>query len=414
MRRTACTHVVKKATFVSISQHATIKTVSFGHYALTHSPPLVPAVVRRKHMRLISTSLTEERTTYMAGCTDPEYGDSSCPHKDNSGQQLLGLVQCSGSQVDGTALWSACPGPTTKTALGAPSQCSCSGTTAGLLWMTTSLSALATLPTAIEETIMFNDGHYPTVKTTASRVSTFVSSSGIGGVSSTTNGSSATAAPTASGSPAAAGNSTTSGSLSTGAEVGIGIGATLMGLCAIGLAISAFPVYRRRLRGSKGKDPSFTIATAEEENNNNMMAQQDNASQILHYPHYRPSTSPGSTIVGGSNMPDGDSHTYTGYKSELPADPPHAYSYNRSELPADEVSPPPTTTQLHTDLVSPLSPCSLNLTDRQRLISEASSFRLPASSSPRSQFTGWHEGGGVQERTGSDGAMLEPISELHG
>lgn len=352
----------------------------------------------------------------MAGCTDPEYSDSSCPHKDNSGQQLLGLVQCSDSQADGTALWSACPGPTTKTALGAPSQCSCSGTAAGLLWMTTSLSALATLPTAVEETIQFNDGHYPTVKTSGSRPSTFASTKA--STTTTRSSSSVTSAPTTS--PASA--NSTAGGLSTSAEIGIGIGATLLGLCATGLAIFAVLVYRRRSSSAKGKDSSLVHVT---ENNNMGLDVHENSSPIIHHPF-----SPGSTFGGNNSnslMPDSDTYAYTGYKSELPADP--QFSSQPSELPADEILPAPTrartpytTTQPHsrqiTDLVSPLSP---GMGWRSpRTVSETSSLQLSTSplpsSFPRStQAAGRHENAGSRGRTdaGAD-PPLGSISELGG
>lgn len=336
----------------------------------------------------------------MAGCTDPEYSDSSCPHKDNSGQQLLGLVQCSDSQVNGTALWSACPGPTTKTALGAPSQCSCSGTTAGLLWMTTSLSALATLPTAIEGTVQFNDGHYPTVKT-----SEIVAPTSLMGTSTRNGSSPTTQAPTASA------NSTTGG-LSTGAEVGIGIGATLMGLCATGLAIFAFLVYRRRSFSShqKGKDTSLSVA----ENTMDLDAPHGGEpSQMICHPF----VSPGSMIVGRTNnvmAPNSDSYdnAYTGYKFELPADPQYSC---RAELPADDISPMPTSVtpstvpQSHRRVTAPVSPVSPRMAWRSssRPVSEMS-----VSSPLRSQAAGWH---GAQERTSGGGnGSLEVISELHG
>lgn len=352
----------------------------------------------------------------MAGCTDPEYSDSSCPHKDNSDQQLLGLVQCSDSQADGTALWSACPGPTTKTALGAPSQCSCSGTAAGLLWMTTSLSALATLPTAVEETIQFNDGHYPTVKTSGSRASTFASTKA--STTTTSNSSSMTAAPTTS----LASANVTAGGLSTSAEIGIGIGATFMGLCATGLAIFAILGYRQRSSSAKGKDSSL-VYVAE----NNIMGHDvhENPSQIIHHPF-----SPGSILDGNNNslVPNSDTYAYTGYKFELPADP--QFSSHPSELPVDEILPAPTgagppymTPQPHsrriTDLVSPLSP---GVGWRSpRTVSETSSLRLSASPPPPpplprlTQAAGRYEGASSRGRTDGGGdPPLGSISELDG
>lgn len=361
----------------------------------------------------------------MAGCTDPEYSDSSCPHKDNSGQQLLGLVQCSDSQADGTALWSACPGPTTKTALGAPSQCSCSGTTDGLLWMTTSLSALATLPTAIRETIQFNQGHYPSVKTSASQASTFASTkadsttTATGTATGTSSSSNGTAAPTTS-TASAAGNSTTAGGLSTGAEVGIGIGVTLLGLCATGLAIFAILAYRRK-SWSAGKGKGASVVAE-----NNIMGHpaHGNSSQVvsIHHP-----SSPGSAFGGNHHHnTDSDSFAYTGYKSELPADPQFLIP---AELPADDISPVPQpqgASRPVTDLVSPLSPEAVGWRS-PRTVSSASSLRLSAScpSPPplcrsTQATTGWHEGrtnstSYPQGRTDAGGGpLLGSIPELHG
>lgn len=344
-----------------------------------------------------------ERTTYMAGCTDPDYSDSSCPHKDNSGQQLLGLVQCSDSQVDGTALWSACPGPTTKTALGAPSQCSCSGTAAGLLWMTTSLSALAVLPTAIEETIQFADGAYPTVTSSETAGPTSSTHTSI------TNGSSSATPP-----PTAAVASTTGG-LSTGAEVGIGIGAALMGLCAAGLAIFGILVFRRRSCSSrrKGKKTSFSVVE------NDMGLDATYGGEPSHMIHH-PFASPGSVSVGRTSSvvaPDSEfyDNAYTGYKFELAADPHHSC---RAELPADDISPTPmsvtpsSTPRSHgriATLVSPVSP-GTGWRSSSRPDSEMS---VSAPSRSQAAAGGWD---GMQERVsgGFGNGSLEVISEMHG
>lgn len=332
----------------------------------------------------------------MAGCTDPGYSDSNCPHKDNSGQQLLGLIQCSDSQADGMALWSACPGPTTKTALGAPSQCSCSGTTAGLLWMTTSLSALATLPTAIGETIQFNEGHYPTVKSSVDATSTIP----MGSIrASTTSVSSITAPPSTR--PTSA-NSTLD-NLSIGAEVGIGIGAILGAFCMIGLVF--FALYRRRLARQKGINVSSDVPERDvcHAVTSNSHAHGEVSQNTRH------SSIPGSATVGSNSIVpnDGDVNAYTGYKFELPAD---SKCVHRPELPADEISPALHQSRQFTPLVSPISPRDTDLMGRlsPRSVSATSSLRL--SGSPG------HERGprASQERRGDIDDSLGPFCELSG
>ncbi|KUI59742.1 hypothetical protein VP1G_11094 [Cytospora mali] len=183
-------------------------------------------------------------TTYMAGCTDPTFGASECPSKDHSDQQLLGLTQCDGTDTsDGNVLWSGCPGPATRTVLGQPSVCSCSGTADGLLYAPTSIAAVASLPTKVGETISFKKGHTPSLATAGSSVTTSVDGH------STILAS--TPAPTST-SDSSSGVSEAE-ALSTGAKAGVGIGAAALGLAALGL-ILWFATWSRRRHAEKSRE----------------------------------------------------------------------------------------------------------------------------------------------------------------
>ncbi|KAK8052148.1 hypothetical protein PG993_003533 [Apiospora rasikravindrae] len=107
-------------------------------------------------------------TTYIAGCTDPGFGSvaGACPHKGKlADQQIVGLVRCQDSD-DGSKpheLWAGCPGDKDKTEMtGVPSPCSCSDPDyQGLFRQKPTIEAVATLPTALGQTVLFAKNHEP-------------------------------------------------------------------------------------------------------------------------------------------------------------------------------------------------------------------------------------------------------------
>lgn len=191
-----------------------------------------------------------DKTTYMAGCTDEEWTSPSCPLKDSSHQQLLGMVQCEGTETTSSQiLWSGCPGATTKTALGAPQECTCSDPSNAFFTGATSFPQVASLPTAIGETISFHSGHTPSRQGVATMTST------------AENGHKTTMTMP----DATAGSSTGSGSggLSTGAKAGVGVGAAALGIGLLALAAFLLPMYRRRRARRAGGGPDGGAAKYE-------------------------------------------------------------------------------------------------------------------------------------------------------
>lgn len=107
-------------------------------------------------------------TTYIAGCTDPGFGSvaGACPHKGKfADQQIVGLVRCQDSDDKNKPdeLWAGCPGDKAKTEMtGVPSPCSCSDPDyQGLFRQKPTIAAVATLPKALGQTVLFAKGHEP-------------------------------------------------------------------------------------------------------------------------------------------------------------------------------------------------------------------------------------------------------------
>lgn len=342
-------------------------------------------------------------TTYLAGCTDPEFG-RSCPVKDHSDQQFLGLVQCAGTDTsDGDVLWSGCPGPATRTALGQPSVCDCTGTAGGLLYAPTSLAAVASLPTSAGEAISFAEGHTPSRITVASITVT----------TSVDDGTMTSATPSPTSISISTSGVTDSQDLSTGAKAGIGVGAAALGLAALGLVLWFSTWYRRRRTQILGEEATSIHATATDR------AGLATAPPTHHtIPGYYYHGEAGSTT--GSVPPSYNSPAwpgYSGFKSELPADSERGF---RSELPAEELAiesamdtqgpSSPSTPPLLTP--EPGSPAHYLTAGTLTSISDVSSI---LSGSPPTQSGQWQRdtspaGGDRGENRG----QMTPISEVHG
>ncbi|KUI73294.1 hypothetical protein VM1G_09035 [Cytospora mali] len=325
----------------------------------------------------------------MAGCTDWNSASPNCPRKGTTDQQLLNLVQCADSESGGSVVWSACPGPATRSVIGAPQACSCSNTDDGILTATTSIPAIASLPTKIGETISFASGHTPSTKGSATATST------------AQNGQVTTITIAVATSTSAA-DSSSSGTLSTGAKAGIGVGAAALGVGLIALAAFIFTCYRRKHANSANRAGYQPTAAPGPE------AYQSPPPQYASpgYPYNQPV----------SPMQMAADPAYAGFKSELPGDsvvqgevrPAH-----KSELPAGglDVATSQALDRHGTPSLLSVAGASPAPTGHASMVSDIS--RAP-SVSPSVQYSPSDVDGQGQHGRGPSGGNMTPIAELHG
>lgn len=345
-------------------------------------------------------------TTYVAGCTDPDYTDPNCPHKDSSNQQILGLVQCKDSaDATGSVVWSGCPGATSKTALGVPGQCSCSGTASGLIIWPSSLSGVASLPKAAGQTISsISQSNTISTSTSASPAPT----------------AKVTSAPTSSSSSPAS-SKTSPNSLTTAEKAGIGIGVTALALIILTLTIVFF-IWRRRT----GKR-HINIDEGNPSNPDGMLS--PDPYQMSSSDCNEPPRNQDETPYSGHES--SVSSWGTVYKPELPVETAQ-HTYGRAELAADgfyldtnmtPVEAPMTPVHPPTKLegqviraVRPISPISTNAdgntldqhTSGTMTMSDLSSqYAL----SPPSQADVWERKGSVSSQNNNIMAISAPRSE---
>ncbi|KAI1265401.1 hypothetical protein F5Y18DRAFT_51465 [Xylariaceae sp. FL1019] len=199
--------------------------------------------------------------TYMAGCTDPDYEDSSCPDKkgidDNS---WIALTLC-----DDTDVWAACSQPGNPSTLQPGATCTCTVVASATVAFSdaSSLDNLASLPQNTGDTISFFAGHTPTTPpggptgggTSASGDTTGTTGSTAGPTTFTTTGADgATVTVTQQGPTQTVGGDTGSGSgLGQGAAIGIGVGVGV-GAILILLALGAILWRRRKRRREQPRD----------------------------------------------------------------------------------------------------------------------------------------------------------------
>ncbi|ROW03031.1 hypothetical protein VMCG_05830 [Cytospora schulzeri] len=331
---------------------------------------------------------TNHSTTYMAGCTNEEFGSSNCPTKGNSDQPLLNLVQCEDTKSEGTVVWSACPGPSTRTKIGAPQACTCSDPDNGIMTATTQFVQVASLPTAIGETISFDKDHTPKAKG-----HTTVTSTAENGQQTTMT--EATAASTADSSSSNSG----SGGLSTGAKAGIGVGVAALAVGLMALAAFFFIWYRRKnSKGGPGGDGAANNPAA--------------AHGPDHYQSPPPQyASPAYQYGGLPVSPMGEAPLATpgfaGFKSELPAE--GVKPVLKSELPAEgEVRPA---------FQSELPAGDLDIATSQALDRNGTPSVLSvgaASPAPTGHASMVSDVSNDGQGRGPNGGNMAPIAELHG
>lgn len=210
---------------------------------------------------LLFSFLAIAGNTYLAGCTDPQYTDSSCPWKsdDFDSQEWVGLIRC--SAVNKTAdkwAWAGCSvSSDSYTSLERLASCDCTSK-ATLFVGQQALTRHASLPSSVGGTISWVSGYAFTASETGSTRSV-----GIYSTSATGAGLTRTTAPvTATETLAAAGGSSSgsSGSLSAGAKAGITVGAIGIALAVAAMAVMMI-LHRRRRRVNKG---CYALAPPEE------------------------------------------------------------------------------------------------------------------------------------------------------
>ncbi|KAK0741567.1 hypothetical protein B0T18DRAFT_432655 [Schizothecium vesticola] len=194
--------------------------------------------------------------TYMAGCTDPEYKDPSCPKKIIA-QPWVALTHCESSP----GVWAVCSQINNPTTLQPGASCSCTNTASATIAFSDAavLSSSASLPRATGESIQYFPGYYPT-SPPGSDPTSGVGGDNTGGGSSVGGGDNPS--PTGpGGSPNETGGSSPSGgngagnvnnppqsasgmSSRTKTVIGVGVGVGVAFL----LALLAVCLYRRRRR----------------------------------------------------------------------------------------------------------------------------------------------------------------------
>lgn len=211
--------------------------------------------------------------------------------------------------------------PATRTEIGPPAVCTCKDSDNGILTGPKSFSQVASLPTAMGETIAFQAGYTPKTKG-----GTTVTSTAADGQLTTI-----TSEPTATGTAAAGEDA----GLSKGTKAGIGVGVAALVSALLALAAFMFVRYRRRHpRGSKAGEPAYHPAAPDED-----MPQ----SPPPRYGAAASSSSPGKPYDPSPG--DASALGYAGFaggsfKSELPAVPVEPRSAFVAELPAESAVSP--------------------------------------------------------------------------
>ncbi|KAK3292165.1 uncharacterized protein B0H64DRAFT_222871 [Chaetomium fimeti] len=188
-------------------------------------------------------------TTYLTGCTDPDYKDASCPDKKSySEYPWAGLVYCKFNR------WMACEEAGRPAFVKTGDECDCPSDSES---MTVAFSAasiipgVGVLPATSGGTIEWSSGHLPTATPSPT---TTDSDPNPNPPPSTTLPSGITLPLPTSPSTDQPNNNTSSG-LSTGAKAGIGTGAAVGAILLLGALSALWLVFRRRRRrGNGGKN----------------------------------------------------------------------------------------------------------------------------------------------------------------
>ncbi|SPO07075.1 uncharacterized protein DNG_09769 [Cephalotrichum gorgonifer] len=169
--------------------------------------------------------------TYLSGCSDPSYGDESCPDKVVSDDQpWVGLVYCNGTSNQ----WVACAQANNAETIISADACACPTPTASrnIAFEDSSiLENVVQLPTSSGGSVIWQPGHVPTGTTTTSTPEPTDGGGGGGG--------------------GGGGEGKGGGGLSVGTKAGIGVGVSVAGLLILGMV---FLLLRKRRRWGLGKD----------------------------------------------------------------------------------------------------------------------------------------------------------------
>ncbi|KAK4100934.1 hypothetical protein N658DRAFT_472521 [Parathielavia hyrcaniae] len=282
-------------------------------------------------------------TTYLAGCTDFDYEDPSCPDKKAyMDYPWAGLIYCKPNR------WVACEEADKPSTITVGDECTCppdSETITVAFTAAASIPAIASLPTTQSGTIEWFAGHVPTTtphptassssSETAEPSSTITSSANLTSPANTSASDSSSSLPQSHG-------------LSDSVQAGIGVGAAVGTILLLGALSALWVVLRRRRRNDENGAEAGQAASA-------VPTQSDKT----------PGSDPGSGAVpaematpevpprpSASELPIGPWVV----RPELQGDPSPA-RHNQAAPPSRSVSPPGTTGSLaSSSLVSPMSP----------------------------------------------------------
>ncbi|KAK4241980.1 hypothetical protein C8A03DRAFT_40685 [Achaetomium macrosporum] len=201
----------------------------------------------------------EHGTTYLAGCTDIDYKDQSCPDKDAyKDYPWAGLIYCKPNR------WVACEEKNKPSTITKGDPCTCPPESAT---MTVAFSApgriegIGILPATSGGTIEWAEGHFPTVQPSSTTSSSTSETTEFLTSSSFTSVTSGSRLPTSTTTSVSSINSPPHNHhLSDGAKAGIAIGSAVGGILLLG-ALSALWVVLRHRRTDKDA-PSSPQAAA--------------------------------------------------------------------------------------------------------------------------------------------------------
>lgn len=253
--------------------------------------------------------------TYVAGCTDPEYQDASCPAKFDDGGEWwgherldfslprpttdtrcqpcltrtcahttdapwLGMSWCD----DDTDTWVLCDQHDHPGTIVSPGPCACPTASAKRTMTLSQLSRInnvASLPSATGLSIAFEPGYYPSLTVprttgTAAPPSASTSQSAAGGGGTVTSGAATSGASALLPAPTATTTDKKSAShLSTGATVGTAVGAAAFGILAI--AGVGWLIHRRR-RAKQQRGLEYVNSTNNNNSNNDSGSEEKSSS----------------------------------------------------------------------------------------------------------------------------------------
>lgn len=238
-------------------------------------------------------------STYLAGCTDPEYTDDSCPWKsdDFSDQEWVGLVRCDAIDKDANEWpWAGCSVPSSaSTAPQRLGSCDCDGKST-LFIDQQALLRHASIPETVGGSISWVEGYEVTAAATSTSATRTAAVSSTASLAAGTGSSGGAVAATGT-ATAVSGGGGGGSSLSAGAKAGIAVGSVGAVLSVLAMAVMVFLHRRSRRRAAAGGigGDNNTAAGA-------MAAEEQ--------------PGPGVEDASGGVPPP----AYSGFKTELPAD----------------------------------------------------------------------------------------------